>query len=364
MKKKYDLIFVGRIAKQKRLDTVVEIGKYAQKKGKDISICIVGNGPLESWLLLKIKKYHLKSIRYIGYLVNPLEYIKDSRLLVLPSDYEACPTVVLEAGSVGTPSVLSNFSGYEDLIKNRSGWVIKKRSHFPAKVIRLLENTKEIPIRGKRMKRRVEKLFNKKNLVKFVKLILSQKNSSIHSYVFVYWSLGLGGIEQRLPTIIHELVRQDKKSKVNIFLKRMSPQHSRKFLESAHVKTHFYSSEIVSGKPLRFGLWLISQLVLLDPSPQILIAFMNKFALIAVIAKFISALRNRKIEVIVSQESYLSSYLKDQENWYWKYLCPLIYHFVDKIIVMNKASEKDLIYNFGVSKSKIFLVRGWVPRLI
>lgn len=113
------ILFIGRITKEKGLielflafnellNTSIEVdlvlvGPFDQERGGVVSLTI-RDIPIN------------KRIHYIGYSDCPEKYMSISNLLCLPSYREGFPTVVLEAASMGVPTVGSNIYGLQDTI--------------------------------------------------------------------------------------------------------------------------------------------------------------------------------------------------------------------------------------------------------
>ena len=97
------IVYVGRLAESKRHDRALEAYK---KSGIQASFLIVGEGDMRASIENKIEALGLKkSVQLCGFQSNPYPIIKRAKLLVLTSDYEGLPTVLIEALSLGVPVV-------------------------------------------------------------------------------------------------------------------------------------------------------------------------------------------------------------------------------------------------------------------
>ena len=118
LEKKYDLIFVGRLAKNKGVDLFVEAA--AKISGRSI---IVGDGPLEE--KLKTKSYKLKAnVVFHGWARDSqavARLLNQSKLLVMTSYSEGNPRVVAEAMACGVPILATPVGIVPDLLKNGLG---------------------------------------------------------------------------------------------------------------------------------------------------------------------------------------------------------------------------------------------------
>lgn len=115
------IIFVGRLIKTKRVDHLID--SFAKSLiSRTHSLYIVGDGPEYTFLSTSVKQLpqSLQSkIYFAGYQPNPSTFIKESDFLVLPSEREGFPTVLVEALGLGIPVVSSNCkSGPSDIVVN------------------------------------------------------------------------------------------------------------------------------------------------------------------------------------------------------------------------------------------------------
>ena len=98
------LIHVGRLAKQKRHDILFAAFAKLDKKYKLVLLC---NKPAKAFKLAQ--QYGIeKQLVVPGFQQNPYNWIKQAEALVLSSDFEGLPTVLIEALAVGTPVVSTN----------------------------------------------------------------------------------------------------------------------------------------------------------------------------------------------------------------------------------------------------------------
>ncbi len=122
-KKKFIVLFVGRLVEGKGIIQLLEAAKIWQK---GIELVIIGSGPMEK----NIKKAQLvvKSIKYEGLIDQsrlPL-YYSGSNLLIIPSDSdEGFGRVILESLACGTPVIGSDRGAISEAINESVGRLIK-----------------------------------------------------------------------------------------------------------------------------------------------------------------------------------------------------------------------------------------------
>ncbi len=98
------IIHVGRLAKQKRHDVL--FAAFA-KVSTNVNLVLLCNKPDKALTLAK--KYGIEDrIILPGFQSNPYNWIKQAQALILSSDYEGLPTVLLEAIAVNTKVVSTN----------------------------------------------------------------------------------------------------------------------------------------------------------------------------------------------------------------------------------------------------------------
>src|SRR3989344_3203193 len=128
--KKYDLIFVGRLARNKGIRLLLEAAKLSIFNYQfPIKCLIVGNGPLKESIKMEIEKCPPageagkleKFVTLHGWAKDSGEVarlINQAKLLIMPSYNEGGPRVVLEAMACGVPVLATPVGIVPDLLKN------------------------------------------------------------------------------------------------------------------------------------------------------------------------------------------------------------------------------------------------------
>lgn len=128
--KKWDIVFVGYIRKQKRIDLTVEVIEKLRENFPGISCVIVGDGPEYANIRNLISSKGLSdTILMVGYQKNIEEYLNRSGIFLLTSESEGLPMALIEALSYGLPVVTSDINDISDLIiEGKNGFLIPSLS--------------------------------------------------------------------------------------------------------------------------------------------------------------------------------------------------------------------------------------------
>ncbi len=125
-------IFVGRLVKDKGINELVAAFLNFANSNSNISLLLVG--PFESTLdpllpetLSQIE--HHQRIHSVGYQNDVRAYFSISEALVFPSYREGFPNVVMQAGAMGLPSIVTDINGCNEIIDNgANGLIVSPKS--------------------------------------------------------------------------------------------------------------------------------------------------------------------------------------------------------------------------------------------
>ena len=125
--KEYDkiVLFVGRISKMKGLDILLKAAQiYENDK---VLTLIAGDGDFVKELNILKEELGLKNIVFLGSKEHSelRELYNISDVLVLPSKKEALPLVAIEALACGTPAIVSDLPGIEEIITKDVGLIFE-----------------------------------------------------------------------------------------------------------------------------------------------------------------------------------------------------------------------------------------------
>lgn len=125
----FAFVFIGRIVGDKGMNELAEILRYAQDDR--IKLILVGRfepqlDPLEDGN----EEFFRTSgnVRYVGYQSDVRPYLFAADALVFPSYREGFPNVVMQAGAMGLPSIVTDISGCNEIIiEGENGRIIPPR---------------------------------------------------------------------------------------------------------------------------------------------------------------------------------------------------------------------------------------------
>jgi glycosyltransferase involved in cell wall biosynthesis len=165
------LLFLGNVSKQKRPDRFVEIIDLVRKSEPNILAWVIGDGPLMDETKAMVEAKGLSDIfTFHGYQQEVGPLIKCSDVLILSSDTEGLPGVVLECGYVEVPTVSGMVGGIAECIENGlTGYIVteKQPALYADRVLELIRDESLRITMGQQLKKnvtndfRVEKVLEK-----------------------------------------------------------------------------------------------------------------------------------------------------------------------------------------------------------
>jgi glycosyltransferase involved in cell wall biosynthesis len=161
-------IFVGRIVSDKGINELISAFSEIQEYKTDLKLLLVGPyeqelDPLKEETLNQINGN--KSIFSVGYQDEVRPYFAISDCLVFPSYREGFPNVVMQAGAMGLPSIVSDINGCNEIIEDtKNGYIIPVRDKEAVKetLIRILENQEEYSKMQQNARRMIVSRFDQK----------------------------------------------------------------------------------------------------------------------------------------------------------------------------------------------------------
>ncbi len=153
---------VGRLHAQKAYDVLLKALALSKARKCGWGLTVLGDGPkMEEMRILSDELGVNDLVRWEGLVHNPFEYYVSASAYVLPSRHEGMPNALLEAMSMGLPSIISDaLEGPKNLIINATtGWVVEVgNAYMLANTMnKIMENPKKAKTIGEQGKLKVLK---------------------------------------------------------------------------------------------------------------------------------------------------------------------------------------------------------------
>ena len=111
------IVSVGRLARQKGYDRLLDVAGCLSKEGFDFELVLVGKGEEYEALKNQAKVLGISDcVQFAGFTDNPYKYMQSADFLVFPSRAEGYSTVVTEAIILGKPIIVSDCSGMREIL--------------------------------------------------------------------------------------------------------------------------------------------------------------------------------------------------------------------------------------------------------
>lgn len=125
------MVQAGRLCEQKNHRLMLRALNLLNRTGDDCRLILLGDGELRGELESEAEQLGLKNrIEFAGYAANPLPYFKKADMVVLSSDYEGLPTVLIEALACGAKIVSTDCpSGPREILKDGTLGVLVERGN-------------------------------------------------------------------------------------------------------------------------------------------------------------------------------------------------------------------------------------------
>jgi len=121
IRKEYDIVCLGRLSSEKRMEQVISIVNKIKEKNPEIKAAIGGSGPEKEFLERLIRQNKLEnSIKLSGYIGDKEQaaFFSKGKVFVLTSETEGFPRTIIQAAACGTPVVASKVGDITDVIEH------------------------------------------------------------------------------------------------------------------------------------------------------------------------------------------------------------------------------------------------------
>lgn len=124
-KEYFNIIYVGRIAKEKGLFNALEALNILLKKGYNVKWYLIGWGDQEHLLKSKAEELKIENhIYFLGAMPNPYPFLKNADAFILPSFFEGKSIALEEAKLLAKPIVITNFTTAKSQINHHQNGLI------------------------------------------------------------------------------------------------------------------------------------------------------------------------------------------------------------------------------------------------
>lgn len=167
------LIYIGRIEESKGIKRLLDVFKNVVEKMPDRKLYLLGKGDLEEYVREFIIENHLEeNIIMLGYVDNPYPYIKKASFIVLLSEAEGFPTVLVESLVLGKGFISTPVGGTKELYNSQKcGFISNSNEEISNYIIEELSKNKEARfIKAEVCKEHVEKYSLEKQIASIKKL--------------------------------------------------------------------------------------------------------------------------------------------------------------------------------------------------
>lgn len=123
-----NFINIGRHnEKQKKLSRIIDAVKMLNKEGYSFNVWFIGEGQDSEEYKKQAKE--LKNIRFFGAKKNPYPYLNKSDCLIMSSDFEGYPVVIIESLILGKDIITTDISDSKKDIEGKYGLITDKSAN-------------------------------------------------------------------------------------------------------------------------------------------------------------------------------------------------------------------------------------------
>lgn len=159
------LLYIGRLVKIKGIDILIKALSIVKTTYPDIKLYIAGTGGQKNKINSLAKKMNLtENVILLGNVfgLEKKSLIASIDLFILPSRYDACPIVLLEAMASSKPVIASNVGGIPYIVKNGETGLLFETGdvkELAEKIVKLLDD-KDLRLKMGKAGKEKSKLFS------------------------------------------------------------------------------------------------------------------------------------------------------------------------------------------------------------
>lgn len=158
-KKKYDVVFLGRLDEQKRPILFLEIIKALKEKKDNITAIMIGTGPLSYEVNNYISENELDSnVELADFQENPYNIVANCRIMCMPSAWEGFGLSAVEALCLGKPVVAAPVGGLKNIVTQTCGMLCDNVDDFVNEIDKLLNDNEYYGLKSRNAVIRADQL--------------------------------------------------------------------------------------------------------------------------------------------------------------------------------------------------------------
>lgn len=162
----YDIGYLGRLTPPKSPFLFCDIIKKYKEINEDVSAIMVGDGELRNEVEKYIEANGLtNNITMVGFQKNPYQFIKNARILLMPSEYEGFGLAAVECLSLGLPVVCSGVGGLKNIVTADCGAICNDVPSYVSEMQKLLTDSAYYEQKSISAEKRAQEFGDMKNYI-------------------------------------------------------------------------------------------------------------------------------------------------------------------------------------------------------
>lgn len=160
--RKYDLLYAGRFAAQKRLDIFIEFCALMVNHLPNLKVILIGEGPEEITIQRLIRVHSLeKNISILPPTKKQEQFLLQSKFLLLTSEFEGHPMILTEAMSLGVVPLVLNYPGCVEYVRNTIDAIVDTSLELLAhRTLEFYSNKKKAQLFSEQVAKSAQSRFN------------------------------------------------------------------------------------------------------------------------------------------------------------------------------------------------------------
>jgi len=118
------VLSLGRVTKEKGIDTLIKAWSKVEKEASDWKLKIVGDGKDKEEFIKLAKNLKIKNIKFLPSNPDVKQYYEKAKIFVIPSLFEGMPMTILEAMACKTAVISSKTAGGKKLIEHNENGLL------------------------------------------------------------------------------------------------------------------------------------------------------------------------------------------------------------------------------------------------